>query len=95
MTGEMLQDEQIPVSSSQPFLEAGKKQVSAETLKDFPDQNRDSGRNKYQSILMIGSFHGYQAADCLPSGVRPVLSVPDNSEDTSSSDDEGKLIIEL
>uniref|UniRef100_A0A3Q2GK73 Uncharacterized LOC107103523 n=3 Tax=Cyprinodon variegatus TaxID=28743 RepID=A0A3Q2GK73_CYPVA len=95
MTGEMLQDEQIPVASSQPFLEAGKKQVSAETLKDFPDQNRDSGRNKYQSILMIGSFHGYQAADCLPSGVRPVPSVPDNSEDTSSSDDEGKLIIEL
>ncbi|XP_049431685.1 zinc finger protein 831 isoform X2 [Epinephelus fuscoguttatus] len=51
--------------------------------------------NKYQSFFMSGQLHGYQPPECLSSGVRPVQSCQDYTEDTSSSDDEGKLIIEL
>ncbi|XP_012728837.2 zinc finger protein 831 [Fundulus heteroclitus] len=96
-----LQDNQISISPSQPFsfLEPDEKQKTADTPNDFINQSCNSGRpdisNKYQSIFMIGPLHDYQPADCLPSGVRPVLSFQDDTEDTSSSDDEGKLIIEL
>lgn len=52
--------------------------------------------NKYQSFFLSGQLHGYQPAECLTGGVRPVVqSCQDYTEDTSSSDDEGKLIIEL
>lgn len=66
---------------------------------DFTSQSSNSGRpditNKYQSFFLAGQHHGDQAAECLISGVRPVQSCQDYTEDTSSSDDEGKLIIEL
>lgn len=100
-TGEMTGDKQMTVSPPQSFsfLEPEKKQDTMDTPNDFTNQSCNSGRpdmaNKYQSIFPIGSFHGYQAADCLSCGVRPVPSFQDNTEDTSSSDDEGKLIIEL
>lgn len=51
--------------------------------------------NKYQPFFFAGQLHGCQSSDCLTSGVRPVQSCQDYTEDTSSSDDEGKLIIEL
>ncbi|XP_043978100.1 zinc finger protein 831 isoform X2 [Gambusia affinis] len=103
MTGDirMLPDNLITESPSQPFsfLEPEKKQDAMDSLNDFTSQSSNSGRpditSKYQSVFMIGSFPGYQSSDCLPSGVRPVPSFQDNTEDTSSSDDEGKLIIEL
>ncbi|XP_054880281.1 zinc finger protein 831 [Poeciliopsis prolifica] len=98
---QMLPDNQTTESPSQPFsfLESEKKRDATDSLNDFTSQSSKSGRSditsKYQSVFMIGSFHGYQSSDCLPSGVRPVPSFQDNTEDTSSSDDEGKLIIEL
>lgn len=68
--------------------------------KDWPPSDymtpcSNSGRDlsKYQSFFLAGQFHGFQPGECLPGGVRPVPSCQD--EDTSSSDDEGKLIIEL
>lgn len=68
-------------------------------LNDYTTQSSISGRtdasNKYQSFSFSGHLLGYTPAECLTSGVRPVQSCQDNSEDTSSSDDEGKLIIEL
>ncbi|XP_022600748.1 zinc finger protein 831 [Seriola dumerili] len=66
---------------------------------DYTMQSSNSGRpditNKYQPFFLAGQLHGYQPAECLTSEVRPVQSCQDYSEDTSSSDDEGKLIIEL
>lgn len=66
---------------------------------DYMGQSSNSGRsditNKYHSFFFSGALHGYQSAEGLPSGVRPVQSCQDYTEDTSSSDDEGKLIIEL
>lgn len=51
--------------------------------------------SKHQSAFLTGLFRGFQAAECL-SAARPVQpSCQDDAEDTSSSDDEGKLIIEL
>ncbi|XP_029007286.1 zinc finger protein 831 [Betta splendens] len=54
-----------------------------------PDPN-----SKYQAFFLTGQFHSFQPGECLNNGVRAVLSCPD-AEDTSSSDEEGKLIIEL
>lgn len=66
---------------------------------DYTSKSSTSGRpdmtNKYQSFFFTSQFHGYQPTECLPSGIRPVQSCQDYTEDTSSSDDEGKLIIEL
>nr|XP_020473951.1 uncharacterized protein LOC109970612 [Monopterus albus] len=66
---------------------------------DYTVQSSNSGRpdttNKYQSLLLAGQLQGYQSAECLTSGVRPVQSCQDYAGDTSSSDDEGKLIIAL
>ncbi|KAK2914546.1 zinc finger protein 831 [Channa argus] len=66
---------------------------------DYTTQGSNSERpditHKYQSFFLAGQFHGFQPGECLTSGVRPVQSCQDYSEDTSSSDDEGKLIIEL
>lgn len=68
-------------------------------LNDYTTQCSISGRtdtsNKYQSFSFSGHLLGYTSPECLASGVRPVQSCQDNGEDTSSSDDEGKLIIEL
>lgn len=68
-------------------------------LNDYTTQSSISGitdtSNKYQSFSFSGHLLGYTPAECLTSGVRPVQSCQDNGEDTSSSDDEGKLIIEL
>lgn len=69
------------------------------TQNDYTNQSSNSGRpdisSKYQSFFFSGQLHGYPPAECLTSGVRPVQSCQDAAEDTSSSDDEGKLIIEL
>ncbi|XP_047439923.1 zinc finger protein 831 [Mugil cephalus] len=67
---------------------------------DYTSQSSDPGRpditNKScQSVFLTGPLHGYNPAECMTSGVRPVQSCQDYMEDTSSSDDEGKLIIEL
>ncbi|XP_051270853.1 zinc finger protein 831 [Dicentrarchus labrax] len=66
---------------------------------DYTGQSSNSGRpditNKYQSFLFAGQLQGYQPSECLSGGVRAVQSCQDYTEDTSSSDDEGKLIIEL
>ncbi|XP_036958212.1 zinc finger protein 831 isoform X2 [Acanthopagrus latus] len=77
--------------------------TKAKPPNDDTNQNSNSGRSditnpnpKYQSFLFAGQFHGYQPAECLGViGIRPVQSCQDDTEDTSSSDDEGKLIIEL
>lgn len=62
---------------------------------DYSTQSSSSGRadmaNRYQSFFFSSQLQSYQAAEC----VRPVQSCQDYPEDTSSSDDEGKLIIEL
>ncbi|TMS19572.1 Zinc finger protein 831 [Larimichthys crocea] len=66
---------------------------------DYIGQSSNSERsditNKFQSFFFAGQLHGYQPAEGLTSGVGPVQSCQDYTEDTSSSDDEGKLIIEL
>nr|XP_046237744.1 zinc finger protein 831 isoform X2 [Scatophagus argus] len=66
---------------------------------DYTSHSSNSGRpdisNKYQSFFFSGQLHNYRPAECLTSEVRPVQSCQDYTEDTSSSDDEGKLIIEL
>lgn len=49
----------------------------------------------YSSFFFLGQSHDYTAAESHSSTVRPVQSCQENLEDTSSSDDEGKLIIEL
>uniref|UniRef100_A0A1A8L299 Zinc finger protein 831 n=2 Tax=Nothobranchius pienaari TaxID=704102 RepID=A0A1A8L299_9TELE len=69
------------------------------TPDDLNSQSSSYGKpdltDKYPSVFMVGSLHGYQPAECLTGGVRPVPVCQDYTEDTSSSDDEGKLIIEL
>uniref|UniRef100_UPI0037E93C87 zinc finger protein 831 n=1 Tax=Semicossyphus pulcher TaxID=241346 RepID=UPI0037E93C87 len=66
---------------------------------DYMGQSSNSERSdmtsKYQSFFLAGQLHGFPPAECLTSGVRPVQTCQDYTEDTSSSDDEGKLIIEL
>lgn len=61
-------------------------------LNDPLSQSCDS---KYPSFFLSGQLHGFHPSECVSSGVRPVQSCQDYTEDTSSSDDEGKLIIEL
>lgn len=70
--------------------------------KDTKDSgsNNDTGESSnsgriFPPFFFSGQLHGYPSAECLPSGVRAVQSCQENTEDTSSSDDEGKLIIEL
>lgn len=62
--------------------------------------HRDVGESSssgaiYSSFFFLGQSHDYTAAESQSSTVRPVQSCQENLEDTSSSDDEGKLIIEL
>lgn len=49
----------------------------------------------YSSFFFLGQNQDYPAAESQSSAVRPVPSGQETMEDTSSSDDEGKLIIEL
>lgn len=69
------------------------------TLSGSTMHSSNSGRsditNKYQPLFLAPQLHGCQPVECLTSEVRPVQSCQDYTEDTSSSDDEGKLIIEL
>ncbi|XP_071762655.2 uncharacterized protein LOC139917426 [Centroberyx gerrardi] len=58
-------------------------------------RTQSSNASKYQSFFSAGQLHGYQPPECLTGAVRPVQSCQDYPDDTSSSDDEGKLIIEL
>ncbi|KAG7473159.1 zinc finger protein 831 [Solea senegalensis] len=66
---------------------------------EYTTHSSNSGRHdtasKYQSFFMASQLHAYHPAESLTSGVRPVQSCQDYTEDSSSSDDEGKLIIEL
>lgn len=62
--------------------------------------HRDAGESSnsgamYSSFFFLGQSHDYPAAESQSSAVRPVQGCQENLEDTSSSDDEGKLIIEL
>ncbi|XP_071350857.1 zinc finger protein 831 [Trachinotus anak] len=82
---------------SKPFTYPGHRQDTKDQApKDYTMQGSNSGRsditNKYQSFILAGQLH---PAECPTSEVRPVQSCQDYPEDTSSSDDEGKLIIEL
>ncbi|KAA8593217.1 hypothetical protein FQN60_009333 [Etheostoma spectabile] len=83
-------------TSSEPF--------KSSELDDYQD-NKDTAAtdcmsqstditNKCHSFYLSSQLHGYEP-ECLPSGVRPTQSCLEYTEDTSSSDDEGKLIIEL
>lgn len=96
--GEMSKNNQNTASQLKPFTEPEEKQDSIELSNDYTNNSSNSGRtdftNKYQSLFLTGPLHGYQP-DCLTGAVRPVQSCQDYTEDTSSSDDEGKLIIEL
>lgn len=49
----------------------------------------------YSSFFFLGQNQDYPAAESQSNAVRPVPSCQETMEDTSSSDDEGKLIIEL
>ncbi|XP_072239088.1 zinc finger protein 831 [Leuresthes tenuis] len=87
-------------SPSKPFtyMKTEEKQDSIDMApNDYTCQSSNSGRpditSKCQSLFMDGLLSGHQPTECLISGVRPVQSC--YTEDTSSSDDEGKLIIEL
>ncbi|KAK5911809.1 hypothetical protein CesoFtcFv8_001745 [Champsocephalus esox] len=70
-----------------------------------PEEDQDpaveaANELRAQSSLCGGSAlecaHGNQPAECVPvDGARPVQSGQEHTEDTSSSEDEGKLIIEL
>ncbi|XP_038553465.1 zinc finger protein 831 [Micropterus salmoides] len=87
------------VLSSKPFTFEGTdgyQDTKANAPYDFTSPSSTSGRPDItKSFFLAGQLHGYQPADCLTSGLRPVQSCQDYTEDTSSSDDEGKLIIEL
>lgn len=65
----------------------------------YTSQSQNAGRadvtNKPQSFVLAGLLHSSPTAEGLSSEVRPGQSCQDYTEDTSSSDDEGKLIIEL
>ncbi|XP_068171973.1 zinc finger protein 831 isoform X2 [Antennarius striatus] len=92
----MMDNNTLP--SPRPFTypeTAGYQDTQDKPSNEFTSQSSNFGRtdmsNKYQSFF----FSGYPSADCLTGGVRPIQSCQDYREDTSSSDDEGKLIIEL
>ncbi|XP_028432515.1 zinc finger protein 831 isoform X2 [Perca flavescens] len=83
-------------TSSEPFTspEPDDYQDTKDTAAtDCTSQSSDI-TNKCHSFYLSGQLCGYEP-DCPPSGVRPVQSCLEYTEDTSSSDDEGKLIIEL
>lgn len=73
--------------------------VDYNSAKDSTAQ-RDAGESSnsgaiYSSFFFLGQAHDYPAAESQSCAVKPVQSCQENMEDTSSSDDEGKLIIEL
>lgn len=73
--------------------------VDDNDTKDSATQ-RDAGESShpgaiYSSFFFLGQTPDYPAAESQSSAVRPVPSCQENMEDTGSSDDEGKLIIEL
>lgn len=83
-----------------PFIQPESGQETTDhTLSGSTMHSSNSGRpditNKYQPLFLAPQLHGCQPVECLTSEVRPVQSCQDYTEDTSSSDDEGKLIIEL
>lgn len=83
-----------------PFTQQEPEQESTDqTPSDSTMHSSNSGRpditNKYQPLFLAPQLHGCQPVECLTSEVKPVQSCQDYTEDTSSSDDEGKLIIEL
>lgn len=82
-------------SPSKPFIYPETDENHDTTDKAPGDSGRADMTNKYHSLYLVSPLHGYQPAEYLNSGVRPVQSCQEYTEDTSSSDDEGKLIIEL
>ena len=83
-----------PFTYQEPELDS-EDQVQHEYITQSSNSGRTDTTNKYQSFFLAAQLQGYQPAESLPAGVKPVQSCQDYSEDTSSSDDEGKLIIEL
>ncbi|XP_019942025.2 zinc finger protein 831 [Paralichthys olivaceus] len=83
-----------PFTYQEPELDT-KDQAPHEYRTHSSNSGRTDMTNKYQSFFLAAQLQGYQPAESLTAGVRPVQSCQDFSEDTSSSDDEGKLIIEL
>lgn len=69
------------------------------TAHEHTGQSNDCGRpditNKYQSFFMVSSLCGFQPSEGRSGAVRPVSISQNYREDSGSSDDEGKLIIEL
>ncbi|XP_030584823.1 uncharacterized protein LOC115780029 [Archocentrus centrarchus] len=82
-------------SPSKPFIYPEPDEKHDTTDKAPSDSGRADMTSKYHSLYLASPLHGYQPAEYLNSGVRPVQSCQEYTEDTSSSDDEGKLIIEL
>lgn len=62
---------------------------------DYTTHTSERSDIKYQTFFLTGQFHSFQPGEGLNNGVRAVPSCQEESEDTSSSDEEGKLIIEL
>ncbi|XP_031156066.1 zinc finger protein 831 isoform X1 [Sander lucioperca] len=87
LTGEMSSE---PFTSPEPDDYQDTKDTAAT---DCTSQSSDI-TNKCHAFYLSGQLRDYEP-ECLPSGVRPVQSCLEYTEDTSSSDDEGKLIIEL
>lgn len=71
-------------------------QTPSDSIMHSSTSGRPAITTKYQPLLLGPQLHGCQPVECLTSEqVKPVPSCQDYTEDTSSSDDEGKLIIEL
>ncbi|KAM3582291.1 uncharacterized protein V6R79_006462 [Siganus canaliculatus] len=108
--GRITRDGHIPLNTVQdnnallPLNSVAAAPVHCQNIKntesnDPTSQSSNSGgieiTEKCQSFLFCAPLHGYQPPESLTSGARPVQSCQDYTEETSSSDDEGKLIIEL
>ncbi|XP_035008383.2 zinc finger protein 831 isoform X1 [Hippoglossus stenolepis] len=81
-----------PFTYQEPELDT-EDQAPDEYITHSSNSGRTDTTNKYQSFFLAAQLQG--SAESLTAGVKPVQSCQDFSEDTSSSDDEGKLIIEL
>ncbi|XP_053285644.1 zinc finger protein 831 isoform X1 [Pleuronectes platessa] len=83
-----------PFTYQEPELDP-EDQAPDEYITHSSNSGRTDTTSKYQSFFLAAQLQGYEPAESLTAGGKPVPSCQDSSEDTSSSDDEGKLIIEL
>ncbi|KAM8868558.1 zinc finger protein 831 [Synchiropus picturatus] len=83
------------VAPSQPAYSQHHSSIPAATQSTYQEgySRKSEAANPCHSFLLAAHFHSYQLGPS--STVRPVQACPDYTEDTSSSDEEGKLIIEL